>query len=101
MICWARVRLVRLSWVWTKRSRRMPAASGGTRITVTTEPSGTASGRVTARPRPKGPLSEASSRVLIRVIGGGYGEPGRELGARGGCGGGGRGSGGGSGGGRG
>src|SRR5262245_24844162 len=69
MICWVRVRLVRLSWVWTKRSRRMPAASGGTRMTVTTDPSGTAAGRLTTRPRPKGPLVPASSRVLIRVIG--------------------------------
>ena len=37
MAC-ARVRLVRLSWLWTKTSIRCPATSGGTRRMVTTEP---------------------------------------------------------------
>src|SRR3984957_959110 len=44
-MAWARVRLVRLSWLCTKTSTRCPATSGGTRKTVTTDPSSTPSGR--------------------------------------------------------
>ena len=52
MAC-ARVRLVRCSWLCTKTSTRWPATSGGTRNTVTTAPSATASGLGgrTAEPR--------------------------------------------------
>ena len=54
---WVRVRLVRRSWLCRNTSSRCPATSGGTRKTLTTEPSGTPSGRTKVD-------SEARSRVI-------------------------------------
>src|ERR1700758_2577127 len=60
---WARVRLVRLSWLCTNTSSRCPATSGGTRSTVTTDPSATPWGGSCLREEPR------TRVIVLRVHG--------------------------------